>query len=213
MGNKAPVLIIAIVGLMLWWVFSESKHHPEVRSGELILTEAENKNVNTAPVKKPLKNTPLIEPEASAQEPKVTDQLLADIQDWIDRYQVENRFEYHNEGLAMFEAAHQKGNLEAMTTLLGQLHSWEYNLARPDQHVIGGDKVYIRFLSRYALRLLSCQTQPDQCEANKPYMDSYCQHDSAMCNLTFQQYLDVALTPGMKMDVEALMAYYSKHMD
>lgn len=217
MQNKWLIVVVftALAFMLLWWVTQDKNLAliPTKPLTQISKPETETKVVESISIRP--KSSAVPTETLNTATPKATNQsdlLMADIQAWIKRGSEADEYEHHQEGLAMFAVAHESGDLIAMEVLLLNLHSWKTNINRPEQAVLGGDKIQLRRLSPFAMRLLSCDKKPDRCEQGGTYMSSQCEKIPSACGKSFQQWLDVILTPGMKMDLEDLKRFYSENV-
>ncbi|WP_154222813.1 hypothetical protein [Marinicella rhabdoformis] len=110
-------------------------------------------------------------------------------------------------------AAQQTGDFEALSVASRGMQSWGVKQRRPEQDILGGQFIYMRQLADVTLRLMACERGSTyECIASSHFMMSTCLEMPKACGLTYPQWADVFLTPGMRMDVEALKAYYSQNM-
>lgn len=125
------------------------------------------------------------------------------------------RLESVKESMSMLEWGVEQGDLTAIEwSAQGLKYTWNISFTRPEQALLGGEPLYLDRLSSIAIQLLKCQRSAGfGCHADELTMLVKCLKDETVCGLTYPQWADQILTPGMKMDVEALMDYYSQNMD
>lgn len=74
------------------------------------------------------------------------------------------------------------------------------------------DAEYINQMSSLALMMLSCQYQDGRsCEATSFYMIIMCSQTPAACGMDFPSWLEATTLPGMRRDIDLLVAHFSQY--
>ncbi|WP_223789955.1 hypothetical protein [Marinicella meishanensis] len=74
------------------------------------------------------------------------------------------------------------------------------------------DHEYINQMSSLALMLLSCQFQGGRsCEPTSFYMIAMCSQTPGACGLDFPSWLELSTLPGMRRDIDRLVAHFSQY--
>ena len=113
-----------------------------------------------------------------------------------------------------FFSAQQAGDFAALRKASGGMFNHSLKLRRPEQDFLGGNFFYVRRMAGITLQLLSCEQGVSKgCEPASYLMMTTCLETPHACGLSYPQWAEKFLTPGMKMDVEALQAYYTANME
>lgn len=113
-----------------------------------------------------------------------------------------------------FLSAQQAGDLAALKKASRGLFNHSLKLRRPEQDFLGGNFFYVRRMAEITLQLLSCeQGGSEACAPASNFMMTMCLETPHACGLSYPQWAEVFLTPGMKMDVEALKAFYTANVE
>ena len=122
-----------------------------------------------------------------------------------------NRIEREEQNKLVLHYALREQN-SSLLMMSGLMHKWG---GGDFEHLKGllnsGDVQYIAQISQLALSLLACNHQNGQtCMSTSALMLIACAEQPTSCNQDFPTWYQQSTLPGMKRDVEKLMAYYQQ---